>query len=178
MVALTGYHGTLSSNAYSIIKTQSFFHSVGDDEWLGPGIYFFLDFELARRWSEYTRHKEHRESEEAVVVKADIFCADDRYLDLDDNKILSQMESEFKEVLKASKLEITFDNPDKRKCAACKYYAEKHNISVISFTFYRKIRYKVIGFESYIPERQICVLDDNAIDNISCVSGVSHNDSV
>lgn len=178
MVELIGYHGTLSSNADSIIKTQSFLHSIKDDEWLGPGIYFFLNFELAKRWAEDKRYREHKESDKAVVVKTNIFCSENNYLNLDDSEILAQMDSEFREVLKAAKLEITLDTPNKRKYAACKYYAEKYNISVISFTFYRKIRYKAIGFEYYRPERQICVLDNNVIGKIGYVNEVSQNDSI
>jgi hypothetical protein len=63
----TGYHGTLRKVAYDIVGTQQFLPSSAPSEWLGHGVYFFEDLELAWRWAE-SRHQKS-----AAVVRATVY---------------------------------------------------------------------------------------------------------
>ncbi len=44
------YHGTTKDNADIIVQTQLMKPSIGDEQWLGDGCYFYVDAEYAFRW--------------------------------------------------------------------------------------------------------------------------------
>ncbi|GHT01995.1 hypothetical protein AGMMS50276_31360 [Synergistales bacterium] len=44
------YHGTNRANAETIREKQEFQPSLGDEQWLGDGIYFFEDYKEALLW--------------------------------------------------------------------------------------------------------------------------------
>lgn len=47
---ITGYHGTTTAAASSIMQQKRFDISKGDRQWLGNGIYFYPDFSDALNW--------------------------------------------------------------------------------------------------------------------------------
>ena len=47
---ITGYHGTTSAAASSIMKQKRFDISTGNMQWLGSGIYFYPEFSDALNW--------------------------------------------------------------------------------------------------------------------------------
>ena len=59
--AIVGYHGTDSCAAKSILDSQYFKPSVGLDEWLGDGVYFFLNWEDAQWWCEILSKDQSRQ---------------------------------------------------------------------------------------------------------------------
>ena len=64
-----GFHGTNIESATKILKMNNFHPSIGDDEWLGKGIYFFAYPEDAEWWcSSYKRLKKH----ESVILRVEI----------------------------------------------------------------------------------------------------------
>ena len=44
------YHGTTKDSAEIIVNTQCVKSSIGNDHWLGDGIYFYINVEYAFRW--------------------------------------------------------------------------------------------------------------------------------
>lgn len=80
-----GYHGTDYNGAHSILKSKEFNLSKSDNEWLGTGIYFFIDrnkdkaIDNAYRWTKnYKRFNFYR------IIETYIKIDDDKILDLDD----------------------------------------------------------------------------------------------
>ena len=78
---IDGYHGTDSRSACRILKDQAFRISNSNKEWLGSGIYFYLEYVDAAEWS-----MKQRKTDSPVVVMAHICVTDDKYLDLDTEK--------------------------------------------------------------------------------------------
>jgi len=88
-INLIGYHGTDKSSAEKIINDDYFTHSIGDEEWLGKGIYFFesvlvdkKDFGLenAIKWAKNKVINNRRIG--IAVIKCDISVSEDLFLDL------------------------------------------------------------------------------------------------
>lgn len=50
MPSYVGYHGTTKESSKKIMKSKNFLKSRGEDEWLGPGVYFFEDEEDSHWW--------------------------------------------------------------------------------------------------------------------------------
>jgi hypothetical protein len=86
----TGYHGTSLNSATKIVDSN-FSLSVGDDEWLGSGVYFFIEgisskpeiqaekWAIAQSWDNVKkRHKYQR----YATIKSGIEVDDDCLLDL------------------------------------------------------------------------------------------------
>ena len=69
---LTGYHGTSSENAEKILK-NGYNISDSEKEWLGPGIYFYFDYNDALTW---------RDRKNTVLCSV-VECKDEEYLDID-----------------------------------------------------------------------------------------------
>lgn len=86
------YHGTTKDNADIIVKSQFMQPSVGDDQWLGEGYYFYYDVEYAFRWIliKYTNNFKNEFSnnydniyEEYSILSAKINIDPERLFDLD-----------------------------------------------------------------------------------------------
>lgn len=67
MTEYIGYHGTDIDSAGKIIEEQSVHYSMGDDEWLGRGAYFFKDPDDANWWC---KEKKHLHQEQYAVLEA------------------------------------------------------------------------------------------------------------
>ena len=77
---LTGYHGTNQSSANRIIRNQKFHLSNGRKEWLGNGIYFYIDFADSLDWAQM------RYNDDYAVVHALIKINEDELIDYDSVK--------------------------------------------------------------------------------------------
>jgi len=88
-ITLEGFHGTSSINADAILK-MGFKSSLGDEEWLGDGVYFFTEgisppqnnavkWAIAQSWDNVRRRHTHNDYS---VIKADITVERDNFLDL------------------------------------------------------------------------------------------------
>jgi uncharacterized lipoprotein YehR (DUF1307 family) len=85
-----GYHGTSISSAKEIIKSN-YDLSIGDKEWLGNGVYFFIEGinskpdEQAKNWAiaqSWDNTKLKYKYKEYCVIKSIIKVKDDDLLDL------------------------------------------------------------------------------------------------
>lgn len=89
---INGFHGTNLDNVESILK-NGLYKSKDSDTWLGPGIYFFLDFfgdpiQNAKDWAITEAIKKHRTRGkvealklEYAVLKADIIKNENQCID-------------------------------------------------------------------------------------------------
>lgn len=87
---LKGYHGTSFLSAVEIIKSN-YNLSIGDDEWLGNGVYFFIEglstkpneqaqkWAIAQAWDSRTSGYKYKKY---AVVKSTIKVEDENLLDL------------------------------------------------------------------------------------------------
>jgi len=83
-ILLTGYHGTNFENKESIL-THNFNLSRGDKEWLGDGVYFFIEglsnpIENAKKWAEAEASR--KKYTQLVVFEAIIEVEESKFLDL------------------------------------------------------------------------------------------------
>jgi hypothetical protein len=77
-VDFIGYHGCEASVGERVRKTKVFRLSVGDQEWLGDGVYFFEGDPGPARWWVKSRRKYPKWE----ILKADISAAESQVLDL------------------------------------------------------------------------------------------------
>lgn len=75
------YHGTDEKSAKSIIK-NGFVVKQNDEHWLGNGIYFYFDPDLAKWWTTRPTSKFGVEIKNPVLIEASLFLDDSKILDL------------------------------------------------------------------------------------------------
>ena len=86
IITIKGHHGTNSNNCRKILNSN-YKISKGDREWLGDGVYFFIEgvssensIELAKKWviaeSSKRRYKDY------TVIESEIKVAEENLLDL------------------------------------------------------------------------------------------------
>lgn len=85
---ITGYHGTSSNYTESIEK-----HGLDPDKthtrpdhWLGQGVYFFEDSDLAKWWACDISGKKYNQGSYPVIYQAQIQAPREEVLDLDNYK--------------------------------------------------------------------------------------------
>jgi hypothetical protein len=90
LLHFNGFHGTSLSSAKKIVSSN-YESSIGDDEWLGNGVYFFVDGisskpdEQAKKWSivqAWDKHKKTYKYKNYCVINSEIQVEEDDYLDL------------------------------------------------------------------------------------------------
>lgn len=90
IVKFDGYHGTSYKNA-SIIVESDYKRSLGDDEWLGDGVYFFINGlstkpkEQAKKWAiaqAWDKTRKKHSYKEYGIIKSVIEVDEDNFLDL------------------------------------------------------------------------------------------------
>lgn len=105
---ITGYHGTSCESADNIIRTKEFKISQGNKEWLGNGIYFYVNYEDATRWTK------SRQIENPAVLHCLIEVQDDEFIDFDSDegkKIVEQLKTA---LVVAG---IKYESPQQNQCA-------------------------------------------------------------
>jgi len=186
---LVGYHGTKSSNISDIIS-NNFKEPIvakNNDHWLGHGIYFFSDYELAEWWAKIKvnkHNKKYNTKDKASVIKAEIQA--DQIVDLDNpfkmNDFIDFCQVFQEEIVKKGIiLDFTSENkrnnsPEKiskrKRCFFLDVYKKDKSIEVIIYTFsktnpsyasskYHRSLFKELGF--HYNEKQICVSEPGNI---------------
>ncbi|HPR95840.1 MAG TPA: hypothetical protein PK466_05890 [Thermotogota bacterium] len=180
---LIGYHGTKSSNVSGILS-ENFKEPIvkkEDNHWLGHGIYFFSDFELAEWWAKTKvkiHNKKYSADDRASVIKAEIQA--DRIIDLDLPSKMNEFVEychKFQEEIVEQGIVLDFisdkknsNTPEKiskrKRCFFMDSYKLDRDIEVILFTFskenpsYASSRYHKRLFKEldlHYNEKQICV---------------------
>lgn len=183
-VTLEAYHGTDLSNAESILKS-GFKCLPSKHHWLGNGVYFYMDYSLARWWTTNPTNKFGVRVKKAAVIKCNIFVKNNYILDLrrlkDYTKFVEIYRNEFLPFLfQGNLISVTEDMIDTKtlRCTYCDYLNIKYKYKLIIGTFY-------LPNQPYMPteygkffetfnisyiENQICVFDTNIISSMELVT--------
>lgn len=183
-VTLEAYHGTDLSNAESILKS-GFKCRPNKHHWLGNGVYFYMDYSLARWWTTNPTNKFGVRVKKAAVIKCNIFVKNNYILDLrrlkDYTKFVEIYRNEFLPFLfQGDLISVTEDMIDTKtlRCTYCDYLNIKYKYKLIIGTFY-------LPNQPYMPteygkffetfnisyiENQICVFDTNIISSMELVT--------
>ena len=87
---IQGFHGTSFDNAKSIIR-DDFKLSIGDEEWLGDGVYFFVKGlsdkpqEQAQKWAiaqSWDKNRKSNKYKRYSVIRSEIAVDEENFLDL------------------------------------------------------------------------------------------------
>lgn len=178
-IFLEAYHGTDISNVDSIIKS-GFICKPNKYHWLGNGIYFYMDYSLAKWWTTNPTNKFGVNVKDGAIIKCKISVKDKCVLDLrelkDYTKFVDIYRNEFLPFLFRGNL--TSDDKDiidtkTLRCTYCDYLNIRYKYKLIIGTFYlptQPYMPKEYGefFDtfniSYI-ESQICIFDSKIIIN-------------
>ena len=165
-----GFHATDIKYAKLIIENE-FLVKPNDMQWLGQGIYFYLDKELAKWWTTRPSRRFGCNIKNAAIIEAKIQCSKDTCFDMRDVKVYRIAEKLFTEYFGEIYDNLDIDTPigiDKLKCSFFdwlkarylinviigvfsdneKAYLESTNLSIIHMTF---------------GEVQLCVTDNTCI---------------
>ena len=176
-IILEAFHGTDIRCVDSIIKT-GFICKPNKHHWLGNGIYFYLDYYLAKWWTTNPTDKFGVNILNAAIIKCRIATKNNYVLDLrrlkDYTKFVDIYREEFLPMLFHGEL-IAANNEliDTKtlRCTYCDYLNIKYKYKMIIGTFY-------IPTQPYMPtdygeffhtfnisyiESQLCVFDNSII---------------
>ncbi len=90
VISIEGHHGTSFASA-ELIQGNDYRLSTGDDEWLGDGVYFFVEgiksntAELAEKWAiaqAWDNKRKTYKYKQFAVLKSVIIVEEDNFLDL------------------------------------------------------------------------------------------------
>lgn len=188
--AIIGYHGTCSKHYESInengLDPSKVKHR--DDHWLGQGVYFFENQNLAEWWANDQASKKYNNGTYPIVYKSDIHTNEKKVLNLDDEAQLDTFYDFCIELLKSVENSDNSERPvfDEKKIRAVffDYYKIKNNIDVIIYTFtkptttYAKQRSreelkKIVELTGMLQlsykEKQICVSNKECIKSTELV---------
>jgi hypothetical protein len=116
-----GHHGTSSDSTKEIIRSN-YKLSVGDDEWLGNGVYFFVSgvstktIELAEKWAiaqSWDNKTKTRKYNSYCVLQSSIQVDESKFLDLtveEGVEILAYLVEKYKEKIKTIGKKMTFSD--------------------------------------------------------------------
>lgn len=190
-INITGYHGTLYSNKDSILNNGFVISNKRDDHWLGHGVYFYKDIDLAIWWSNNVVKSAYRKNKGlfngGIVFKVIMEPQDHKVLDLDDRSTLTlfneyciHIHEEYKkinkEIVVEAKDEFTLKN--KLRCIYLDIYKDEHDIDLVMYTFARQSPSYSWNFKKHgkpmdlgldYKEPQICVYNQKSIKNVYVV---------
>lgn len=176
------FHGTTIEAGKSILESKLMQPSMGDEQWLGDGCYFFKDDLYAFRWIliKYTKNfkSNNLENIDDIYEKYMILSADislDKVFSLDNlaNKML------FLKVKSLLEQKLQ-DSPRYRKCEIVDGvvinvmfnemgYADKYD--AVEATYPIAYVYDTNSRQDYIPEYQLCVKNLLTISNVQKYNG-------
>lgn len=181
MVTITGYHGTSKESANNILKYKIYIDSNSDSEWLGTGVYFFIDDDKdkainnAKKWAiNYKKFSFYS------VIETTMLTEEEKIIDLNDPEwqdlYHQYRNARIKEIINRG---IRFEvDINKFECSIINPFAEKIKATIIiqdRFIKLEEFYYK--NKEIRIPKSNVancriaCVRDRTIIDNnsIKCV---------
>lgn len=168
---ITVYHGTSSVNGNIACRTKKFKLSLENDEWLGPGIYFWALESDAWWWANRHTQKGYK----AAVLETTLSFDPSRFCDLDDPAQMLAFSQEMEPILKMmgrdGKGAAEFSNSHELKNYCCTYYKRVHNMELMAYTFpihqkYETVHTNVIGFEYTDGRKQYCATDNSIVKSI------------
>ncbi len=179
---LTGYHGTTKENAKIIIESNKFLKSNSEEDWLGPGIYFYNNIENAYEYNmrnyNYPNIDYDKFINETSILKVDIHCDEKNILNL------NNFEDKFRFILFYELIKDYIKNNERYKESnfqdgiILKYLLEKTDLmsgcQIITNVFsrsFKKADKKIKSRFAYeIKQLYINVIDEKCIYNIEKVN--------
>lgn len=133
------YHATDKSNANAIIEDNFLYHP-SDVHWLGDGVYFFLDKELAFRWGYFCPTKKYGKISVPAVIEALIRVDDDELFDMRKLESFNEAMFRFDEFWNYVRGYYIDTNPDRDfydrlECAFFNWLTSKLNLKCIICEF-------------------------------------------
>lgn len=172
-INLIGYHGTTNYFAEKIVKEHQFHLSVKNIEWLGKGVYFWQNKKDGIWWAKQSLKKYSKENKchvNAVVLKCQLICIPEEYVDLglDSNmkRLIDFIKQYEFEQNKFGKKKPNFKTADEQRCFYCTLFKKYNNIKILSFPFARSWE-NYAGFKIVKTNVQICVTDNKCIKILS-----------
>ena len=180
MTRIEAYHGTGLESAQTICKT-SFNKSEGENQWLGDGVYFFVDGisdpkENASKWAVVNAwdKKAHKNKYDKYgVLLANIDVNDDDVFDMRREEIarfFNEYRNEFnKKIIEAGRSYEKFE--DANILNEMREF-KIHPLKVVVAAMYVKLTKdeRILKIESRLPNTTICsVNDENCIKNARIV---------
>lgn len=173
---MIGYHGTTKENAEQIVKSQHFYDSDSDHEWLGRGVYFFSFKGHAQWWNDIRFRRGETE-----ILRAHLVYERWQLWDLDDPEKLDALDRIMDTYLRAGesagskdprlRTAANLDTVEKRECFACNLLKDQFPaIGILAHTFTPwpwKVQTHPSGFKR--AQRQICVSDHSIIKKIEII---------
>lgn len=186
-IKIVGYHGTSKNCAENIINTQNIEDSIGDEEWLGKGKYFYdrCTNALEYNMKKYNENREinkpisyNRLMREYCILEANISCDKKEILDLDEIVLLSKFIWAWEQIYEVVKDDEDFQKLEFRDGYIIDYMiGEVCNYKIVTKTFDRFFKNKMyrdkenmifdktrIIYE--VKQKYICVKDKACICNI------------
>lgn len=175
-VEFNAYHGTDQKYLHSI-TINGFKCKENDEHWLGNGIYFFIDYDLAKWWTLIKHSKFGNNVDTPVVIEVELSCDSDDIVDLrvleNYNWIYKQYNEFHRNLLCCGSHKLT---SNKLRCAFFDWLKEEYDIKVIVAGFQKNSPSYLQGnlldvFNIPYVEYQVCVYDASII-SIQNVKGV------
>lgn len=175
------YHGTQLELGNSILKNNFMKSSVGEDQWLGDGVYLYKKVEYAFRWIciKYKKQLNKGYSEiykniysKYMILAVNVEIDDKRVFNLDeyDNKICFFTARESLE--KKKKESETYKNNEIPDGVIINYlfnelnYSDKYDAIMVTYPIKIKSDSGSLSHLNYIPEMQICIKNYTVIKDI------------
>ncbi len=183
-INVTGYHGTHLRNVTSILK-HAFTANERKDHWLGQGIYFYDNFELAKWWIETKLHAPSGAG--CAVIEVALGCQKKEFLDLDQPRGVDYFLSELSKLLDQLQIGLKFmvsreDDSMRNLCFGIDLVKKHLDIKLVAMTFYKahpsyaegdinlfEKQYFLLPRSFSYKERQICASVNDIILSKKCV---------
>ncbi|NLJ18363.1 hypothetical protein [Globicatella sulfidifaciens] len=199
-IQLCGYHGTLSNSAEKIIKDgfkiKEYTPNDGKychNHWLGHGIYFYEDYDLAKQWADSKSiafAKKHNLKSESTVIFASYKSNEKNICNLDNSNQLRKFNNYAKDVeklianeryycldfTKNIKPELSAEEKEQEiikriRCFAFDCFKSEKNIQIIMYTFSMRNHVKYTDIALGVNQKQICVSSPNCITELRLEEG-------
>lgn len=181
-ITIDAFHGT-DKKWVSAIISDKFTYRKNKEHWLGNGVYFFIDLDLAKWWTTNPTKKFGGNIDKRAIIHCNISVGRDEVLDLRTLQDYKQFVDIYREEYLPNFFNrgIIFNKKIQARtirCAYCDYLKTRYNLKMIIGTFY-------MPTQPYLPEKygklfnrfnisyieaQICVFDQDIIKNKEDVS--------
>ena len=162
---ISGYHGTTKAAAKAVCKTQQMFPSKRNNDWLGNGIYFFVNACDAQWWIGHTRYQ----TEKTAIISATITYIPEHLLDLDIQENVDKLNEVVNTFISLNQECINANIEKHQKwCFACNLIHKLDStVELIARTFQHPNDSSIFP----INRRQLCVFNSNLISEIKELEG-------
>lgn len=172
MLVIDGYHGTSKASSQSILATQ-FNKSISKKEWLGHGIYFFVEgvtcpVENARIWvtcQSWDKIRKIRTHEDYAILKSVIHLNEDTVIDLTSLKGLQNFNVVKEAIFLKLATNLKLSAKDEHNCILFNYISVLLKSQAVKHHLYIKNkRERMANLLLNVPNTTVlCVIDQSCI---------------